>query len=375
MRRLFKNKLAKRVAIISSTFTDERPGGVPTYVQGRTFYLSKKCKVLVMALGKKEKTHIGENIYKVGLGSSKKMRTKFFIYWLKIFVEIIKFRPDHIEIHNIPVGFPLFFLFKNTCFFHGPAIYEYKAEKKGKLYILIVSLLEHLTLFMSNKVNIDSVAFKDLIYKKYSYLTNKGLLIKSPKLLIPNNKNLEIDNLKRIFEENHTNGKKILNLICVRRLVARTGVKELVQSYSFCLKNKLMKYPSKLIIIGEGPQLKNIQEIISKENIADFIDIKGKISSKERDEYYAKADWNIVPTQALEGFGLVVIEAALFGCPSLVTNVDALPHVLKMLNNQGLLCNRDNSGIIQGLSNLEPYTFNQRSSLSKLTQKKFSIKR
>ena len=40
------------------------------------------------------------------------------------------------------------------------------------------------------------------------------------------------------------------------------------------------------------------------------------------------------------------------GCPSLVTNVDALPHVIDSLNSIGCVCNKSTQDIAQAISRL-----------------------
>ena len=50
----------------------------------------------------------------------------------------------------------------------------------------------------------------------------------------------------------------------------------------------------------------------------------GRISDEELIDVYRAADVAVVPTLAVEGFGLVVLEAAACGTPSVVTDVDGL---------------------------------------------------
>ena len=46
---------------------------------------------------------------------------------------------------------------------------------------------------------------------------------------------------------------------------------------------------------------------------------------------YRAADLNIVPTVALEGFGLTVVEALAAGTPSIVTPIGGLPEIITPL--------------------------------------------
>ena len=111
------------IAIISSTFISEKRGGVPTFVYGRARYLSRRCNVTHFALGNQPKPVTGKNmVYKaVSIGRLRRFKSLYLYYWLMLFVKISLARPDFIEIHNIPVGFPCFLLPRTTYVFHGPA--------------------------------------------------------------------------------------------------------------------------------------------------------------------------------------------------------------------------------------------------------------
>jgi glycosyltransferase involved in cell wall biosynthesis len=47
---------------------------------------------------------------------------------------------------------------------------------------------------------------------------------------------------------------------------------------------------------------------------------------------YRAADFNVVPTLALEGFGLTAVEALAAGTPSLVTPIGGLPETVRPLS-------------------------------------------
>jgi glycosyltransferase involved in cell wall biosynthesis len=61
----------------------------------------------------------------------------------------------------------------------------------------------------------------------------------------------------------------------------------------------------------------------------------GMVDEVTKDQLYAGAVANLVPTRALEGFGLVVVEAAMQGCPTIATEVDGLPEAIASLGEGG----------------------------------------
>ena len=334
-----KHDKLKNITLISSTFINENPGGVQTYVDGRANYLSKKLNVTVFALGKK--ADIGSSRVKnICLGTYK--NSKFFIIfiWIKLLFFISTRKTDYIEIHNIPVAFPLFFLKKCTNHFHGPAVYESRVERNSFLHQITAYISEYLALRFSKKTNVDSPAFINMIFNQYPFMKYKQrILIKKPKIK-SNQENTKCS----IIEKDDT-----LRLVCVRRLIKRTGVSNLIIAFNLCLDLKLIDTSTQLYIIGDGPEFDYIQSLAKQGRHSTNIIMLGKVSNTIRDNYYKFCDWNIVPTIALEGFGLVVLEAASFGCPSLVTNIDALPYVINQLSNIGSICNSNIYSLVMSI--------------------------
>ncbi len=356
----------KKIAIISSTFPYVKRGGVPTFVENRGLYLSQKCKVCIFALGISNSGSLFfENNSEISIGNNRKFKFLFILYWFRLISYILKFKPDIIEIHNVPVAFPLFFLFKINYFFHGPFLYEAQAEKQNIIKLTIGTIFEYLAIKSSNKIYCISKVFQSLLIKTYKVNYQK-VKLKNPKIKLENyyDKILEIKNSKNL-----TNNNRSLRLITIRRLVRRTGVQDLLQAYIYCYQNNILPYESTLEIIGDGPLYENINNEINFSNMKNNIKLLRNISNYERDKKIAFSDWNIVPTKSLEGFGLVVIEAGILGTPSLVTKVDALPYVIKNLNSYGEVCEKGVQGLINGLSNLYAYDTNYYKSLIKETKK------
>ena len=173
---------------------------------------------------------------------------------------------------------------------------------------------------------------------------------------------------------NDTHKIRKLKLIAIRRLVRRTGINDLVNAYSYCLKNNLLNYESSLTIIGSGPEYELIQNNIKSQKMTSNIKVLQNLSNKKRDDLISQSDWNICPTIALEGFGLVVIESAIFGVPSLVTNIDNLPHIVKELDSIGKICEPGLLGLVNGLIKLYPYKRETSQRLKEITLKKYFFK-
>jgi len=360
-----------KIAIISSTFPDEKPGGVSTYVEGRAEFLSRKIEVQVYALGGNSGYQGIGRLKEIGIGSHMNFSRNFPIYWWRLLKGVISFKPDIIEIHNIPVGLPLFVLSffvklgRITYFFHGPARLESQIEGASNSSVFMRYQLEKFCLKRSKVIYCVSHAFQEVLLKEHPFIKKRGLVVRLryPRLLFPT----QIEN--KIFHNDS------LSFVCVRRLVKRTGVLDLIDAFIGVKKMGKIHKTSTLNIVGSGPLLEEIEERVESSGYSSSIKVLGKISSKARDELYQKSSFNIVPTKGLEGFGLIILEAAFFGCPSIVTRVNALPEVIEKLDGLGVVCQPGKDGLKEVLANIKPFTDRDREKLFELSRRKFGVNR
>ena len=66
----------------------------------------------------------------------------------------------------------------------------------------------------------------------------------------------------------------------------------------------------------------------------DAVRFWGRATDDELSDLYAATDFFVLPTRALEGFGLVILEALASGVPVLGTPVGAIPDVLGRLDSR-----------------------------------------
>jgi glycosyltransferase involved in cell wall biosynthesis len=116
---------------------------------------------------------------------------------------------------------------------------------------------------------------------------------------------------------------------CVRRLVPRMGIEHLIEAWG-SVTGRLDG--AVLLIAGEGALRQELEDKAMASGLADSVRFLGRISDADLVELYRAADVNVVPTVAHEGFGLVILEAAACGVPSVVTNVGGLPEAVRDLD-------------------------------------------
>lgn len=118
--------------------------------------------------------------------------------------------------------------------------------------------------------------------------------------------------------------------VCVRRLVSRMGIEVLLDAWQRIAAE--LPDGSQLLIVGEGPLRAELQSRACEPELAGRVRILGRLSEGDLIEAYRAADVAVVPSVSLEGFGLVVPEAAACGTPSIVTDVGGLPEAVAPLD-------------------------------------------
>ncbi len=79
---------------------------------------------------------------------------------------------------------------------------------------------------------------------------------------------------------------------------------------------------------GSGPLRGELEALVANLGARDGIKFMGRLSDADLQLAYAAADLFILPTLALECFGLITIEALACGCPVLSTDAGAIPETM-----------------------------------------------
>lgn len=115
---------------------------------------------------------------------------------------------------------------------------------------------------------------------------------------------------------------------CVRRLTPRMGHGMLLRAWQTVAR----EVPgARLLIAGTGALAGELAETVSAYDLTESVELLGAIPEADLTNLYQASDLNVVPSTGLEGFGLVVLEAAATGTPSVVTRVGGLPEAVRGL--------------------------------------------
>lgn len=237
------------------------------------------------------------------------------------------YQPDVIATHFALYTLPAIdFLDKPiVVHFHGPWAYESGVEGASRLKKGVKYYFEKLVYSRANRFIVLSQAFADILNKNYGISYD---IIH----IVPGGVDLEKFNTSLSREES----RATLNLpidglivVAIRRLVRRMGLENLIRAMPEVIK----KHPNLLLLIGgKGPLKEELNGIIRDLGLQNNVRLLGYVSDEDLPNFYRAADLTVVPSVALEGFGLIAAESLACGTPAFVTPVGGLPDVVSSLD-------------------------------------------
>jgi glycosyltransferase involved in cell wall biosynthesis len=148
-----------------------------------------------------------------------------------------------------------------------------------------------------------------------------------------------------------------LHFLTVRNLEPRMGLDNLVRAVALLKAHRVELH---LIIGGQGPERERIENLSSKWKLRGEITFSGYIPDDNLADYYRAADFCIVPTRELEGFGLATVEALACGTPVLGTPVGGTQEILSGLEPGLLFSDTSPEAIANGIETaIQRFWYNQ----------------
>jgi len=136
-------------------------------------------------------------------------------------------------------------------------------------------------------------------------------------------------------------------IFTARRLAGRMGLEDLIDA---ALKVRASTSDILILIAGKGRLAETLQQRIDAAGLSDHVRLLGFMPDADLPMAYAAADLCVVPTVALEGFGLVTIESLAAGTPVMVTPVGGLPDGVIGLAPQLVLPATGAAALAEGIS-------------------------
>jgi glycosyltransferase involved in cell wall biosynthesis len=111
------------------------------------------------------------------------------------------------------------------------------------------------------------------------------------------------------------------------------------------------RVPDLLLLVGGSGRLADeLQTRATAQGLAEHVRFLGRVPEDDLALAYRAATLTVVPTVALEGFGLVAAESLAAGTPVLATPVGGLPEVLHDLSPDLVLPAAGAAALAEGLS-------------------------
>ncbi len=250
--------------------------------------------------------------------------------------------------HFALYGFPVWHHLK-TCphvlHFHGPWFLESHREGSHPLSVKARKVIEKLVYRTADAAIVLSECFRDILSEHFGILRDRIFVV--PGGIESSKYHLGISRLEARQKLNwHGEG---LLILCVRRLAHRMGLENLLQAFAQ-LPPSLRS--ARLFIGGKGPLSRELELQIQRLGLAERVRLLGFIPEDDLKYAFRAADFTIMPSEQLEGFGLSAIESLACGTPVLVTPVGGLPSTVKGLDRKLILKGTEVNDLREGLESV-----------------------
>ncbi len=209
--------------------------------------------------------------------------------------------------------------------FQGPWGQESRHEGSPRVQWMAKELLEGRVYRRANEAIVLSNAFRDILATRFRVPENRITVIPG---------GVEVSRFAQDRSKNDCRAELGWPtdrpiVLCVRRLVRRVGIERLIDA----AVDVRRRVPSVLFLIaGAGPIREELEARIVANGLTDTVRLIGFMPDAQLPLAYRGADLTVVPTVALEGFGLIAAESLAAGTPCIVTPVGGLAEIAAPLS-------------------------------------------
>jgi glycosyltransferase involved in cell wall biosynthesis len=226
--------------------------------------------------------------------------------------------------------------------FHGPWGGEAAEEGSGRLGVAIKRMMERLVYRRADRVIVLSHAFAKLVRDEYGVAEERIRIVPG---------SVDIVRFRPVMSRDAARErlgwpKDRRILLSVRRLARRMGLDRLILAMPEIIRAE----PTALLLIaGRGRMAETLEAQLRALSLEGHVRLIGFLPDEDLPLAYRAAEINLVPTVALEGFGLTTVEALAAGTPSMVTPVGGLPEIVADLSPRLIFRSAEASDIAHGL--------------------------
>jgi glycosyltransferase involved in cell wall biosynthesis len=214
---------------------------------------------------------------------------------------------------------------------HSPFVEELKESAAGRPTFrqrgawTVAAMIERKLLALSDVVHYDSAFTRRFMEAKYPNETlNKGIVLPG----WVDTARFRPSPESRAARRARLGGPwaaDTITFFTLRRLVPRMGLDTLIDAAAALATGDK---PFRVIIGGEGPRRDELEAQVAARSLADRVAFVGRLSEETLVDWFSAADCFVLPTRALECFGLIVLESLACGVPVIGVPVGSIPEVL-----------------------------------------------
>jgi glycosyltransferase involved in cell wall biosynthesis len=240
-------------------------------------------------------------------------------------------KPDAINLHFALYSLPLLQALPKqvpiTFTFHGPWALESDREGANKLNVMAKQWLEKRVYRRCDRFIVLSKAFGTILHQRYQVPWSKIHMIPGGVDTERFNTNLSRQQAREQLK--WPQEQRIL--FTPRRLVHRMGIDRLLEA----LAQIKSRFPQVWLAVAGKGSLRDALERQARElGLEESVKFLGYLPEEQLPIAYQAADLTVVPSQALEGFGLILLESLACGTPVLCTPVGGMPEILEPFSPQ-----------------------------------------
>ena len=199
--------------------------------------------------------------------------------------------------------------------FHGPWAAESRMVGASEAVARSKYWIERLRYAGADRFVVLSKHFRNLLVE--SYQVSEGRI----RVIPPG-----VD-LNRFRPSDHPSAS--CTILCVRRLERRMGIHVLLRSWQAVIA----AHPdARLVIVGTGTEESALRVQAAESGYGDAITFEGTATDGRLAQLYGQAAVTIVPSVALEGFGLIALESLASGRAPIVTECGGLSDAVQELD-------------------------------------------
>lgn len=198
--------------------------------------------------------------------------------------------------------------------FHGPWAAESRAAGGSALAAGAKYALERLRARPADRFVVLSEHFRDLLVHDYRVRPDRVAVI-AP--------GVDLDR----FRPAPLPGDAAPLVLCVRRLEHRMGIDVLLRAWPAV---RAAHPEARLVLVGTGTAEASLRE--QARDLGSSVTFTGRVTDAELTGWYRRATVTVVPSVALEGFGLIALESLAAGRAPVVTACGGLPDSVRGLD-------------------------------------------